>query len=160
MFVHLMRNVNHKHISCDDFKAFFRDWLEIEDPEVIDTIFRNSDFDDSKSVDVNEFVYAFMCEHYFKYNIEKKRDVDYLMKSRMHSINQYYQGLYSAVKFRARGGQRSVDSLTNRIKTKGSSLGGTFYDKMYTTNHTFYGGSDVEVNRKDDYYEDLVPEVK
>lgn len=56
MFVHLMRNVNHKHINNEDFKEFFKDWLEIEDTEILDTIFRNSDFDNSKSVDSDEFV--------------------------------------------------------------------------------------------------------
>jgi len=66
MFVHKMSNINHKHISREEFKKFFQEWLELEDVLILDTIFRNADFNDSKTVDENEFVNAFMCEHFFK----------------------------------------------------------------------------------------------
>lgn len=54
--MHLMRNVNHKHISADDFKDFFKKWLEIEDVEIIETILSNSDFNNDRTIDINEFV--------------------------------------------------------------------------------------------------------
>jgi len=41
-------------------------WLNNPDEKTIDLIFKMADRDQNSSIDVDEFVYAFMSEHFFK----------------------------------------------------------------------------------------------
>jgi len=76
MFNHLMRNINNKFINAQDFKKFMLSWLENVDEKIVDDIFKMADKDGNSTIDIDEFVYAFMCENFYKYDQERKRDVD------------------------------------------------------------------------------------
>jgi len=43
-----------------------KSWLNIAKEQTIDDIFKLADTDNNSTIDVDEFVYAFMSEHFFK----------------------------------------------------------------------------------------------
>eukprot|EP00801_Mesodinium_rubrum_P007433 Mrub_07444.p1 GENE.Mrub_07444~~Mrub_07444.p1 ORF type:complete len:299 (-),score=81.76 Mrub_07444:23-886(-) len=159
MFNHLMRNINNKFIDSTEFKKFMLEWLENVDERIVNDVFKSADRDGSNTIDNNEFVYAFMSEHFWKYDPERKRDVDYFMKTRACSVNEFFKSQYKLIRG---NGTASNTTFThnNRINTSnnrgGTSVQGSLtIDNMFHTKDSFYSRG-YSNNR--DHYETTITE--
>jgi len=76
----MRRNINQKYITYEDFRTFYNDFIGVADEKQIKAVFKNVDVDRSNSIDMNEFIKAFMGEHYYKFNVQRKIQVESIMK--------------------------------------------------------------------------------
>jgi len=82
MFIHMQRNENHKALKWNDFALFYKQWIDGIDDDAIAKVFTRADVDRSGTIDLHEFIRVFMNEHYFKYNLDRKYEVERQMKQR------------------------------------------------------------------------------